>query len=492
MAAVALTLGACSRSPEPSVERLAFLPFENLTGDASLDWVSTAAPAIMAAEIQGLPNVLPTLVPNVSEAYRVQATRFVHGYFTKPITKQGIALRFNIEVEDALHHKMVKTTAVDGQMLSAINAMAKDLEPAAHPFSSSNSDAVAAWGRGEYERATTLDPDFGAAWMSWVEALSQRNPAQAIEVAGRALERPSLRSPIDRAQIELASATLRKDVSRRLNALATLVHLEPANTPLIEALAEAELSARDFTKAAEQYRSLLKLDPGNPVALNLLGYAEAYQGNLAVAQKIFEEYGRQPGQAANSLDSRGEAFFINGRFADAEKYFLQANQANSALLGEEDLLKATYARWLSGDLKGADAIAKRYFDFREKARDPILVWREAVWQYATGRLDQAIDTLESAPPSQRELVEKQMAVWRGTVKPPSDLPVLKDLYERSLPSTDGEARIFYSAALFAAGQKDEARKLLTLWPLPDSGGDPLFQSLVYPKFLELRREAGLT
>jgi tetratricopeptide repeat protein len=68
---------------------------------------------------------------------------------------------------------------------------------------------------------------------------------------------------------------------------------------------------------------------------------------------------------------------------------------------------------------------------------------------------------------------------------------LRDLYQRTQPAADGEVRIFYASALAAAGQIEEAKKLLSRWPLPDAGGDPLFQSLVFPRFLELRRKAGM-
>jgi hypothetical protein len=77
------------------------------------------------------------------------------------------------------------------------------------------------------------------------------------------------------------------------------------------------------------------------------------------------------------------------------------------------------------------------------------------------------------------------------MKAPGDVSVLKGLYERTPPTSDGEVRMFYAAALVAAGQEAEARQLLTRWPLPENGGDPLFQSLVYPQFLELRRKLAV-
>jgi tetratricopeptide (TPR) repeat protein len=292
---------------------------------------------------------------------------------------------------------------------------------------------------------------------------------------------------VDRARIELAVATLRKDAGASRQALATLARLEPADEAIALALAQAEFNAREFPAAAAQYRSLLRLNPANTAAMNSLGYAEAYSRDLDAAKKTFEEYGRQPNQKTNSLDSLGEAYFVNGYFAEAAKDFMAAHESNPSFLDGADLLKAAYARWLAGDLKNADAAMKDYLDFRAKVRDPLLVWREASWDFATGRREQAIAKLQTAPPNQKELVEKQMAVWRGTVPLPNNLTALQQAYEHTEPAADGEARTFYALALFAAGRKKEAAALVQFWPLPDSAGDPLFQSLVYSEFVQLRR-----
>jgi Flp pilus assembly protein TadD len=485
---VVVALAACSRAPDSAVQRTAFLPFANLTGDTSLDWIASEAPAIIASQIASSATLVPLRVETLSDAYRARATRLVHGYFTK----RGDVLRFEVDVEDAARHHMVKNTLADGSVLDAMNSVAKSLDPAAQAFSTSNSGAVAAWGRHDYEQAVMLDPDFGAAWVAWMQTLAdQGNATGAIEVARRALERPSLRNALDRAQIEVASATLRQDSSGRSKALTTLTRLEPADTSVIDALAQNELNARHFANAIEQYRKLLLLDPANSAAMNTLGYAEAYTGDVDAARKALEEYGRQPDQKLNSLDSIGEAYFMNGRFADAEKFFLQAYQADQTFLGGAELNKAAYARWLGGDLTGADAIMQQQLSRQASLHDPLVTWREAVWEYATGRREQAMVKLASAPAASKEVAERQMAVWRGAVKVTRDLSALKQLYERTPPTADSQVRTFYASALVAAGKEEEARPLLALWPMPDSGGDPLLQSLVYPMFLEARRAVGL-
>src|SRR5207344_1882048 len=93
---------------------------------------------------------------------------------------------------------------------------------------------------------------------------------------------------------------------------------------LYEALGESEMKARHYAAAASAFSKIIELDPENVGALNSLGYADAFAGDLDGARRTFEDYGRQPGQRPNSLDSLGEVFFMRGKFTEAEKYFLDA------------------------------------------------------------------------------------------------------------------------------------------------------------------------
>lgn len=478
---VACLLG-CSRGARP-VDRVAILPFENLTGDSSLDWIASTAPAIVAADLAGVSREFAQPAQTRSDAYLARATRFVQGYFTG----NSGALRFEVEVEDASRHKMVGEEGGTGDVLSAMNAIAKKMDASAHAFSTPNAEAVAAWGHHEFERAVTLDPDFSTAWLAWADTLALRGEAaQAVEVANRALARPGLRSNVDRGRIELLLATLHRDPVARDQALSALTRVLPADASLLEAMASAEVNARRFSSAVEVFKSILKLDPENAGVMNSLGYAQVYAGDLDGAVKTFDAYGKLADQKTNALDSLGEAYFMNGRFKEAEKYFIQAYDSNHAFLGGADLSKAAYARWLGGDLTGGDSFMTRYLEARRA--DPLRAWRMATWDYATGRRDQAIATLRSSPDAQ--LIERQTAAWGRTS--PQDLGALKQAFEHTTPSADGQARTFYAAALLVAGQRDEARKLLERWPLPtETGGDPMLESKVFPTFIEARRAAGM-
>jgi len=469
-------LSACTRGPQ-TPPRYALLPFDNLTGDQSLDWIARTAPRIVAAEVAGTARPAAT----VGEAYLARATRFVHGYFTGSPS----ALHLTVEVEDSATHKMVETEQFDGPLLASITALSKRLDAAPKPFGSDNEAAIEAWGRGEFEKAVTIDPAFGTAWLGWMETLARSGDvAGAIAVSGRAMDHP-MKSDIDGLRIELARATLQKDSHAEHEALRKLT-AHVADPELLANLGQLEVRAREFALAEGDYKKILEVEPESGEALNLLGYVYAFQGKMADAEATFARYGKVPGQEPNSFDSLGEAYFMNGKFAEAEKAFLKAHELNAAMIAGGDLRKAAYAHWLAGDLPGADKVFARYLDFRAKLKDPSLEWQHASWEYSTGRKEQAVARLQKSPSPQSKL---QLQVWQSPMHPNADQ--LKQAYESTAPVADGFYRTFYAEELLRQGQKDEAKKLAARWPLPDSAGEPVLQSLVFPKYVELRRILGL-
>jgi hypothetical protein len=468
------------------VERVAFLPLENLSGDATLDWISYAGPRIVNDELLGdAARAVPAHVDALRDAYAFGATQLVHGYVEK--RRQGF--HFEFLVEDAQTHKTLQKMTSDAEPLPSFDQLARLIDQNAHAFSSTNPEAVAAWAKGDYERAVTLDPGFGAAWSSWVQARAAAGDKEgASDIVARALGQTSLQSPVDRAQLEVVSATMRQDGPAQERALTALAQLMPHDLGLLGQLATRESNARHFSEAARYYQAILQEAPDDIEIWNQLGYVQALAGDLASARKSLERYGRDPARTANALDSRGEAEFLNGNFADAEKYFLDAHAKSSALLGGGDLLKAAYSHWLQGDVPGADKLFSQYAIFRTTQKDALVPWRQAVWEYSTGRTDAAVARLSNVTAPAANVARAQLAVWKDPSKLPQDLAALKQAYERTPPAADGLPRVLYAGALAKAGQKDEARKLIALWPLPGAESDPLLQSLVFPKYLELKRE----
>jgi tetratricopeptide (TPR) repeat protein len=371
-----------------------------------------------------------------------------------------------------------------------VDDLAHRLDPRARGFSTSNAAAAEAWGKGEFEQAVDLDPNFGAGWLARVRSLAQSGKSeQALAMADGALARKTLRSEASRVQLRVLIATIRKDVPGRAAALTDLAKLAPADTGAVAAAAEAQNLARNFRASADLYRKVLAADPSNANAMNSLGYAEGFAGDVEAARKTLGEYGKRPGSQVNAHDSLGEVYFMNGRFQEAEREFLAVTALDPNFLGGASFIKAAYAHWLGGDLGGADAMFRKFTATVAAKSAPLAVWREAGWLYATGRPDQALATLSKAPADQR--IRRQLSVWRNAARLPAGLANLQAAYSETPPATDGVQRILYASALVEAGRQAEARTILKRWPLPENATDPEIDTIVFPKYLELRKRLEL-
>ncbi len=261
--------------------------------------------------------------------------------------------------------------------------------------------------------------------------------------------------------------------------------MSPLDPAALRALAEAELSSRRFAQAERAYERLSRAAPDDPTTDNMLGYTQALAGEPDKARASLERYARRPGQAANALDSLGEAMFMNGRFAEAEKAFLECYQKYPGFLNGAPLWKAAHARWLAGNLKGADELLDRYLT-QVRSDDSLASWRRATWLYETGRREEAIALLRKAP--ENDLIRRQFATWdHPDAALPRDPDALRRLYETTGPVNDGLVRISYAKALLEAGRDEEARALLRRWPLPPQADLPA-ESLVLPEFLTLKKK----
>lgn len=487
--------GSCGKASQQSVgvvRRIAVLPFENLTGDAAFDWVRSAGPAMLGDALTGSSRVIAVGAGTLADARVAGVPQVLHTYFTREhATNVDGGLKVNFEIEDTALLRVEPVTSTAGSLLAAVDDLAHRFDPQARGFSTSNAAAADAWGQGEFERAVGLDPDFGVGWLAWARSLAQSGKsADALAVADRALARQTLRSEWNRAQLRVLIATIRKDVPGRAAALTDLAKLAPADTGALMAAAEAHNLARNFQAAADLYRKALAADPSNANAMNLLGYAEGYAGNVDAARKIFEEYGKRPGSRVNSHDSLGEVYFMNGRFHEAEREFLAVTALEPNFLGGASFVKAAYAHWLAGDLAGADAMFRKFAAAVAAKNAPLAVWREAAWLYATGRPDQAVALLSKAPADER--IRRQLGVWRNAAGLPGGLENLRELYDATPPALDGAQRILYASALVEAGRQAEARAILKRWPVPENSTDPEIEALVFPKYLALRKKLQLS
>lgn len=90
-------------------------------------------------------------------------------------------------------------------------------------------------------------------------------------------------------------------------------------------LATAQQMAGDFSGAESTLRGILKQTPGNPIALNNLGYFLIERGErLTEALKLIQQALKVDPKNPSYLDSLGWAFFKLGKLDEAEKFLKDA------------------------------------------------------------------------------------------------------------------------------------------------------------------------
>ena len=497
---------ACSHTPARSgPERLAIIPFENLTNDPALDWVGPASAAVLAYDLTGPQNVQPLRAATIRDARLDYSTRRIEGYFTN---RNG-ELQLRAVVEDPQTRRTVRTIAISASpanIAAPMNQLAKNLNSGARALGNCDTSALRAYGQavgtgGDLQTAVQSDPHCIPLYLGQAESsLSRGDKETAATAAAAGLAQPNL-DPIDRAELDYLAATAKNDSGARLQALDKLASLLPSDASLQQGLGELQLAGRDFQASVRSYERAARANPNDGALWNTLGYARAQLHDLAGAREALDRYRSiSAPHDANALDSLGEVSFYCGDFAAAENYFLQANQKSES---SAELLKAAEARMMTGNLAGADTLVAR-----ARGLTPLAA---AEWQFLTGRRQKAIAQLQALPQSPPVVV--QLALWnaqtgKGPVPQPSQAPLsravsmllagnfqaatplLEQIYTATNPTNDGQVRTLLAWSYVRTNRPEAARKLLELYPIPlaTSGNDEFLASLVFPKFVALRGE----
>jgi tetratricopeptide (TPR) repeat protein len=549
-----LVLGtlSCSRGHKPAVERIAVVRFENLSSNTKLNWASRAIASALVYDLAPSRELHAQTVDSTSGAYTNDASEMLEGYFSESSGQ----LEMTATLENLGKTKTVATFELGGPasagVLPLVNQLAKRLNAAARPFGTSKEETFRAYGEvlggtnpeamaNELKTATDADPHFALGYLIWARLLAaegQREQSVKILQAARAANPDA----IDAAEIDYVAASIASDVDGRAKALETLTRLTPADVNWLRELAGLRLAQRRFQEAARNYEAATRLDGEDAELWNQLGYAYAFEQDLASANRALEHYEQMLGpENSNALDSLGEVNFFLGDFSEAEKYFLEAQEKTGARRGEE-LVKAAESRLMMGDLAGADGIFEKYLALAKLRQKQGAGFERAQWEFMTGRRKAGMARLEQMIPAltedEQSLAYSQLSIWKletgsgkdgvelaqkaeglarglrartfsaiskamaggpGIGSGPANVYALlfarkyaeavgplEALYRETNPSVDGQIRTLLAWADVETGRIEEARKLVQIYPLPLSAGDPVLASLIFPRFLYLR------
>jgi tetratricopeptide (TPR) repeat protein len=439
------------RAQAPEFQRIAILRFENLGADPSADWLGRALSESVSAALEGAPGIYaipssrihgferivgarPAAAPGISTerdlALLSAANRLGYGDYDI----HGGTLEARLTMENPQTGKQTAAytaSAPAGQAPTVALALARRIWPGATLRLSANAGAMQAFvaalessdpaaASQNLERALAADPDFAAAWRLLAQTEAQQQDRSG---AAAAIERALARNlgPLARARLEVDAAEIRGDQIARLHALQTVSKLDPSDPVNWRALGDAAYRTHQYAQSAAAFQKSLDIEPDDSGALNQLGYARAWSGDLPAAENALRRYQFLRPHDANPLDSLGDVNLLRGRLKEAENYYLQAVAKVPHFEMDGSLFKAAMARLMTGDVAGAEELSRRYLAARAADHDPALEYRAAEWQWATGQRREACARMEAfargaeAGPL-RQLAARayaELAVWKA-------------------------------------------------------------------------------
>jgi tetratricopeptide (TPR) repeat protein len=279
---------------------------------------------------------------------------------------------------------------------AAATALARQVWPEARPYNAHNHAAVEAYAKAieapdaaaseqSVRQAIAGDPDFGAPYLLLAEIQAQqRNRAGLMETLERANARGTGLPQIDRVRLETIAAGLSGDTAARQRAVDVLVHLTPNDPAAWRSMAEIANLRRQFPQAVQAYERALAIEPEDAASWNQLAYSAAFAGNLPTAMAALRRYqALRPGDP-NALDSMGDVNLMSGRLKEAEEFYLQSAKMAPGFLNGAAMYKAAFARLMTGDVAGADALYRQYQGAGV---------HQAEWLWISGRRKQGYDML---------------------------------------------------------------------------------------------------
>lgn len=469
---------SCASSKPQGVERIAILPFENLSARADVAWMSRGFAEALRLSLAGSSSHQAFYVGALRDVPATGAASVVQGYFST----EGAVLRVHAVMENVESRRMALTADVTGAeaegMLPLAEAVARKLDYDSRPAATLKAEAFRVYVEGleastpasadaAFERATQVDPAFGAAWLAWAQSLVSRNErSRAIQVILGSRARKGEFPDLERLRLDVLAGGVAGDRQAEQHALIELAQADRADAGVRRGLGDLAVAAREWRQAAAWYEQALEREPDNANGWNQLGYARMWAGDTAGAAGALSRYRQLRPADANPVDSLGDVHYYAGKFSDAERLYLEAAAKDPSFLGGGDYYKAAWARLMRGDVKGGDELFGRFLNARRSAGDPLAEFRQAEWEYLSGRRRSGIARLErlarSGPPPVAALSLGELSLW---LLETGDRARARQ-YAGMLKTTDGIAALARFLTQPPATAEEWKKRAATVFPGP--------------------------
>jgi Flp pilus assembly protein TadD len=453
-------LVGCSKR-NANVERVAILPANMLVSDTSAQWLKIGIPLILQQDFMTAHDLIPGVTQDENTATQAKATQVLRT--TVESRANGLHIEsklFDLKSQKVLQVKSVEAGSVAG-IITAANALAKQLDANASAYSTGNSQALesylaAASTNNRPQRVQMLqqairqDPNFGLAYISLLEMIAPHGQADPKPFLDEAKTHRDKFSAYDRAKFDLG-------VSRLLGA------------PAAEQIRQAQ--------------EALKLAPNDLEVLEILGTNQLLEGDgQAGEQTLRRAVSLNPSNAGLQIEL-GRGLMRERKLKEADAVF-SALGTNAAVL--PDL--ATCAL-LEGDKARANSLANQLFaTVQNPDLKPLLA---ASWQFMSGEQQKGIDTLlntKFATPNVEAVALSEAAIWQAMQ---NNYGGAKETLQRANASAGHAVSFPAVAALLIdrSGSAAEWQQRVKAAPLPPNVKEPL---LAYGLFLRANYDDAAT
>lgn len=353
---------------------IAVMYFQNLTGDANLQWLQKGLTEMFIRGLSQSSNLSVLSMDRLTEILRrlgregttktinleiaalVAREANVEAVLLGHISKKGDNLQINIKLQESEQGKIFKEESVEGSGLENIFNMVDNLTQTVKSdlqlalgkaeqdvgIAELTTTSVEAWQQyttgtdlvdnfehneaiPHFEKAIQLDSTFVSAYLDLCGAYftTGKNEA-AFKIYQKLLQLKDQATPQEQYQIDLLDADITNDAEKYIYTIETWIKKYPDDRDAHYTLSGLYWGWNNHEKAIKHLKKAVQIDPKFGSAYNRLGYSYANLGRLEKAISAIKKYQELSPDKTNPYDSMGEIYFMLGEFDNAEKQLKQA------------------------------------------------------------------------------------------------------------------------------------------------------------------------
>jgi adenylate cyclase len=385
-AAASASTESISPRPQTSLLSIAVLPFVNISGDASQDYVADGITDSLTGDLsRALPGSF-ILSRGTASFYRGRAADArqigrelaVRYLLAGSILAEGKKMRVNTQLIETVSGNQVWSERFDAERVSVLQvedeivtrlSRAIALKVIDFEAERSTREDIAGTNAGDLVMRGTAALNRPSSQQSMIQARTLFNDALAIEPNNA----DALAGLATTLVFEFVNGYYDSGGEERLRKAADLLEraltLAPHHLTGLKASAALARAQGRFEDAIAVANGVLSENPGEPWAYKELGLADMYLGRLDEALDWFakaERIGPRDPARWTWLDGRGQALILLGRDEEAVRSLILASEANPRSAGTQALLAAAYA--LAGRAEPAQAALSAYLAKHPDAR----------------------------------------------------------------------------------------------------------------------------